>query len=95
MKLKIGKSVRLDHVPYCPVCNERLDGATVIDHSHAIPRPGDITVCFGCASFLTYQPNMDLRLLTELEVYGLDTHAKALMIEMRKRIREYRTNGTK
>ena len=95
MKLKLGKSLRLDKTPHCPVCGEKLDGATVIDDDHAVPQPGDISVCWKCASFLTYTPDMELRLLTELEVYGLDAHAKAVMIEMRKRIREYQTNGKK
>ena len=95
MKLTLGKSIRLKNVPHCPVCDEKLDGATVIDNDHATPKPGDISVCWRCTSFLTYTNDMNLRLLTELEVYGLDAHAKALMIEMRKRIKDYQkpTNG--
>ena len=95
MKLTLGKSVRLEKTPHCPVCDEKLDGATVVNDDHAIPEPGDLSVCFGCGSFLTYRDDMTMRLLTEMEVYGLDAHAKATLIEMRKRLQKYRTNGMK
>ena len=90
MKLKLGKSVKTTETE-CPVCERKLDGATAIDRD-ATPKPRDITVCAYCGSFLTYRDNMSLRLLTELEIYGLDAHAKAVMIELRKRLQKIRSN---
>lgn len=94
MKLKLGNSTKLEVTPHCPECGQKLDGATAID-CEATPKPGDITMCAYCCAFLTYTDDMALRLLTELEIYALDAHAKAVLIEMRKRMNKFRTNGRK
>ncbi len=44
----------------CPYCGQRFDAATAADpnKSDAVPEPGDITVCIGCASILVFNKNL-------------------------------------
>lgn len=48
----------------CPVCTERVDAVTGIDNPDVQPRPGDVSICFYCATVLRFD--------TELLLYAPD-----------------------
>lgn len=44
----------------CPSCNIELDAAEGVTDPNAIPKPGDVTVCFYCSTVLEYTEDMQL-----------------------------------
>jgi hypothetical protein len=68
----------------CPTCNEVLDAATRSDGGDAMPSAGDYSVCFYCGSFLTFLPDMQLRLLSVEEVAALDDETRIAMVRARE-----------
>lgn len=54
----------------CPACYASLSAATCAGPEARKPAPGDLTVCFYCATVLVYTEN-DLRLVTEDDLEGL------------------------
>lgn len=56
----------------CRVCGERLDAATAAISEHATPVPGDVSVCFYCATVSIYADDMTLRAPTPEERRELD-----------------------
>lgn len=44
--------VRLDRT--CPHCGKRNDGHTAIDGEPAVPKPGDVSLCFTCGGLGIY-----------------------------------------
>lgn len=55
----------------CPQCGTVLDGATSLEGKF-IPKPGDVTVCAYCATFLKFDELVMLRVLPEHEFEKLD-----------------------
>jgi hypothetical protein len=53
----------------CPVCQARLNSVLVGKNRQVIP--GDVTICVECASFLVFEDDMKLRLITEQEILDL------------------------
>lgn len=47
----------------CPACRRKMDRATAVDGSGAMPVPGDVTVCFGCGEALTFGEGLELQLV--------------------------------
>jgi hypothetical protein len=39
----------------CPNCGEKLDAATSVTDKNAIPKEGDIGICFKCGTLLEYE----------------------------------------
>lgn len=39
----------------CPKCGKTLNSATSVDDPNAIPKEGDLSVCFGCGTLLEYE----------------------------------------
>jgi len=52
-------SVRMP-IQLCPACGKILDAASAISGEKISPKVGDITICFGCATPLTFDENMDI-----------------------------------
>lgn len=44
-------------VDRCPHCHHQVDAATAIDEDAAPPEPGDVTMCWFCGHWSTWQPN--------------------------------------
>lgn len=58
---------------HCPVCNRKLDAATeVAGDGDAGPRPGDLTICIGCAAILGFEHDLKLRRLGADDLARLD-----------------------
>lgn len=69
----------------CPVCHLKLDAAT--DPSgNGVPKEGDLTLCIGCASFLVFGPNLQLRQMSMLEVAELPDNVRIEIQRMRRAI---------
>jgi hypothetical protein len=50
--------------PYCPACGKKLDAATSLKLDGAHPKPGNITICIGCAAVSQFHGSpLQLRLL--------------------------------
>lgn len=66
----------------CPYCDGVLDAAS--SANGATPSPGDLSVCIHCASALTFDAELRLRVLTQAEMRELDPEiAKVLRRYMR------------
>ena len=50
---------------YCPVCNYKIDCASVAAGEHQVPNPHDISVCLNCGEPLEFADDMALIILTE------------------------------
>lgn len=53
------KTFHLEEIQLCPKCGKTLDAATNVVRD-AMPDPGDVTVCIGCAAVLQFGPEMKL-----------------------------------
>lgn len=51
----------------CPACGLKLNGASDPLNDNA-PSPGDLTLCAGCKTMLSFGEAMDLRLATQAEI---------------------------
>jgi hypothetical protein len=67
--MTLGKT---HHVPngFCPLCGKELDAASGMDHDNA-PKPGDVSVCLGCAQPLVFNDDLTVRAMTASEVADL------------------------
>jgi hypothetical protein len=64
---------------HCPNCKHILDSATPSGPESVVPGPGEITICFYCLSWLTFQENMKVRLMERQEIKAIpDTQYKDL-----------------
>lgn len=74
----------------CPTCGKKLNGATKIDGKGG-PRPGDISVCFYCTSFLVFGDDLELALMTADEIVELPAEQRRRLIVLRGQIKESRS----
>ena len=51
---RIALSGRLATSPVCPQCGKTLDGFTSAALDGARPKPGDVSICFYCATVLEF-----------------------------------------
>lgn len=49
----------------CPVCGTILDGAICVTEEGAMPKPGDISVCYSCGTLLQYGKGLFLHELSD------------------------------
>jgi hypothetical protein len=73
----------------CPWCHEVLTRATAVD-AVAGPRPGDLTVCFGCAATLRFDGRLFLRALSVDETSALPPDVVDTLNEVRSAIVRFR-----
>jgi len=66
---------------HCPVCEHDLDAATSVKGEKGIPGPGDIGICFYCASVHTFGPDLKRRRTLREEFRQLDPEQR---IELRR-----------
>lgn len=73
----------------CPLCGYTLDAATNADSGDKIaPKPGDVTVCFGCAGILEFTEDMGVRLA---DVATLEPDHRAFVYRVVKLIKEMKS----
>lgn len=77
----------------CPVCRMGLsfDPRHPLNPNNA-PRPGCLTVCAECASFITLDASMTWRVLTEEELADMPDEKRNTLIRTRREIERSRRN---
>lgn len=70
----------------CPTCGHAFNDATGFGSTaeHEQPEPGDISICIACASFLRFNDDLSLRMMTEPEVGELSDHTRSELMRMRR-----------
>lgn len=63
---------------HCPKCRKPLNAATQVQGSKSRPRKGDLTVCYGCTSWLVFTGPCSARLMTNAEKERLDPMTQKL-----------------
>ena len=85
------------YAPRCPVCDARLGGITGacieegVDEpsgERAVPKPGSVTICAYCTTYLQFDEEMRLEQAPLDVIARLDPETKALMDGFAKRARE-------
>ena len=77
----------------CPVCLKQFDAATS-PFGDSAPTPGDLTVCIYCASFLIFEQDLRLRLMTEQEIGELPDEARIQIMRVRRAIKAVSETAT-
>lgn len=72
----------------CPCCHAHLNAATGLTGAFA-PAPGDLSVCFDCASFLVWNSDSDFRLITPDEWVELPLEVRHMMEATRRAIQMF------
>lgn len=80
---------------YCPQCGDKLDGAANVQGEDILPESGDYSVCIECTSYLKYDDNMDLVLVSEEELLNnpillADLSGARSKINLMKKVTHYR-----
>lgn len=64
----------------CPNCGLLHNAATSADLDDAIPEPGDLTVCFGCAAVNRFGPDMRLEWVDPKAVDSFDEETRTAVL---------------
>lgn len=78
---------RLPNADGCPVCFNRLDAATCATEEDARPKPGDLTVCFYCTTFLKFDAELRHVALAPGEFQHLSEIERRTLVRARTLIR--------
>lgn len=88
-------SWKLDTLPACPSCLNKIDGASDSTNGNEDrgPAPGDVSVCLHCCAFLEFGPGLASVSLVELESLDPETQrelkrARAIVERISPRIRK-------
>ena len=57
----------------CPRCGYKTDAATMLEDDHAVPKPGDVSICMKCAHVRKFGADLRLVELTGDETVELAT----------------------
>lgn len=74
---------------HCPTCAKLLDSATSVSDA-STPEPGDLSICFYCATLLTFDDNLVLQALGEDAFATLGEDLQRYLKQMRNRVLEAR-----
>lgn len=74
----------------CPKCGHDFNAASAVRIHGQRPRPGDLTVCIGCALPFRFQDDLSLRLLAPAEVLALDGETALDLVRIMGAIRAVR-----
>lgn len=72
---------------FCPSCGKECDSATG-SNNDSVPNPGDITVCFYCASLLKFGSDMALEELPDEEYMDLDVETRLHLAKVQHEIKK-------
>jgi hypothetical protein len=62
----------------CPHCGSLFDTATGMTRNHSL-KPGDVTICIECASWMVFTDELGLRPFTAQEIAALDFETHKLL----------------
>lgn len=70
----------------CPVCKERLDAASNAYQETSPPECGDVSICIYCASYLIFDENLSLQLLSVEDLLQLPDKILQQLTRARKEL---------
>lgn len=73
----------------CPACGHVLTAASNITGECA-PKPCDVSICVHCAQYLMFDSEPPLRIMTDREFEALGDTQQAMLLSVRRLIRERR-----
>jgi hypothetical protein len=75
-------------VTQCPNCGHKLDAASVLRAGPIpLPKPGDFSVCIGCATALTFGDQLQLQVMSESELAALKPRERANIKKVQATVR--------
>ena len=74
---------------YCPICNALIDAATGATPDAITPKPGDLSVCLYCTSYLQYDKDLVPQELSVDALLDLPDEVKLTLHRIRKNIKKY------
>lgn len=73
----------------CPVCGNKLDAATHVKEKEIVPAPGDISICFYCATVSMFDENLKLEQMTNEQFAKLPDEVRASVRKTRDMLLEF------
>jgi hypothetical protein len=73
----------------CPHCGSKLDAASTINEETPIPKPRDLTVCFGCGEVLQFDTRLHLEKISAIELAELEPQEADSLKRVQSLIRLY------
>lgn len=70
----------------CPVCSSKVNAAT----GATAPKVGDLSICFVCSALLTFNDDMTVRSLSDVELKELHTPTREKLLHLRDQVRAFR-----
>lgn len=80
---------KLDIPSACPVCEKKIDAVTRPDENGAVPSPGDISICFYCATVSRFDDNLKLEQLTNEQFAELPEEVRVSVRKMRDNLLDF------
>lgn len=78
--------MELERIPECPSCHQGFDMTAVPVGEEGVyfgqtadPQPGDLTVCWGCGTWLAFTEDGTLCKVEQEEIAALDADTRALV----------------
>ena len=71
----------------CPVCGALIDGVRASDDTIDPPKEGDVSVCYGCTSYLVFDENLRSKEMSVEALFELPDEARLSLNRMRLDIR--------
>lgn len=87
-----GKTTRTP-ASICPWCGGRISAATNFQSETPEPKPGDLSVCIGCAGLLTFNDDLTVRKFADDDLFNLETDERVEFLKMRAIILERLEGG--
>lgn len=84
-KKKLGATKLNDNV--CPVCGALIESVNAHDGSTNPPKKGDVSVCYGCTSYLVFDENLKSKEMSVEALFELPDEVRLSLNRMRLDIR--------
>jgi hypothetical protein len=79
----------------CPCCKKELDAATSINEKDALPSPGNLSICFYCATVSRFDKDLKLEELTTEQFAKFPEEFKINVRNIREKILEFNIKAGK
>ena len=86
----LHKTFITDECDHCPICGFVLNAMSTTDMDSSQPESGDVSICFNCTSYLIFDENFKVRLLTVDEIVDLPNEMLVLLTGERNKIQKFK-----
>ena len=69
---------------HCPNCGKKIDAASGVEDEHAIPEPGDVSICIKCGTFLEFNEDLTVKEATTNTLREVPDEAMAQLLHIRR-----------